>query len=151
MSLLVGRSHFQISTVSAFLDCHRASVDHGTSYIFWKLCVHTCVCVCVCVKKYGFWKYGFGKYGVGKYGVRKYGFGRGGRGVKKLHSWNGNSTKNLLKLFGPKLFRPEPYESSKICFFLIKTMFWSRFNLWKWTYVRFLVKVSKIQDPYFLQ
>lgn len=29
--------HFQLSTVSVLLDCFRASVDHGTWYIFRKL------------------------------------------------------------------------------------------------------------------
>ena len=33
----VSQSHLQIFTLSASLDRHRASVDHRTSYIFWKL------------------------------------------------------------------------------------------------------------------
>ena len=34
---LVIHSHFQISTLSASLDSHGEFVDHGISYIFWKL------------------------------------------------------------------------------------------------------------------
>ena len=35
---LVGRSHFRISIRLMSLDPHRALVDHGISYILWKVC-----------------------------------------------------------------------------------------------------------------